>query len=358
MDLLRRSMMGVFAYAFLLPMIFLAFDFHLLQPMLSLYFSAAMLLISALRMIHKIFTPRLYDYSAKLWFRLFALLSMSHAIVLSTVFTLSMNDPRFVTITQVSMLVFAGVVSGALIALSPRIKLALVNLVLMLAPSIVTALIVADKSAFSLMILVFGCYAAAIGIRSHREYMRSFKIETLLDSQKSELEKLNKMDPLTHIYNRGYFNTQFEYQWNTGVRHNIRQTLLLIDVDHFKLVNDNYGHLVGDTCLQHIAQLIKVSVKRKNDLVARFGGEEFVLLLDASNSQQAMEIADTIRQSIAVHLFKHSEKTFNVTVSIGIASVIPTPKMSSNSLIEAADKALYQAKDRGRNQIVLSTELA
>jgi len=351
-------MTGVFVYALLLPVVFWPFDFHLLQPLLSLYFAGAMLLISILRIVHKVFTVRLYDYSATLWFWIFAILSLSHAIVLSTVFAFSIYDARFTPIIHVSMLAVGGVVSGAMIALIPRIKFALFNMVVLLAPSFVAGLIVADKLAFSLMILVFGCYIAAIGIRSHREYIRSFKIEILLDSQKSELEKLNKMDALTHIYNRGYFNTQFEYQWNTGVRHNIRQTLLLVDIDHFKLINDSYGHLAGDTCLRHIAQLINASVKRKNDLVARFGGEEFALLLDASDGHEAMKIAETIRQSIADCSFKHDDKTFKVTVSIGVASVIPTPKMNSNRLIEAADKALYHAKDEGRDQVVLSTDLA
>ncbi|MFT6898721.1 MAG: diguanylate cyclase (GGDEF)-like protein [Paraglaciecola sp.] len=358
MDLLKRSMTGVLVYAFVLPVIFLAFDFHRLQPMLSLYLAGSMLLISILRLLHKIFTPRLYDYSAKLWFWIFAILSLGHAIVLSTVFAFSMYDTRFIPILHVIILTVGGVASGALIGLVPRIKFALFNLFVLLVPSIVIGLLLEDRYVFSVMILIFGFYIAAIGIRSHREYIRSFKIEALLDRQKSELEALNKTDALTHIYNRGYFNTQFEYQWNTGMRHNIRQTLLLIDIDHFKLINDNYGHLVGDTCLQQIAQLVNVSVNRKNDLVARFGGEEFALLLDASDSHQAIQIAETIRQSIADCSFKHDDITFNVTVSIGVASVIPTPKMNSNRLIEAADKALYQAKDKGRNQVVLSTELA
>lgn len=356
MDLLKRSMTGVFVYALLLPVVFWPFDFHLLQPVLSLYFAGTMLLISIFRIMHKIFTVQLYNYSAKLWFRIFAILSLGHAAVLSAVFAFGIYDPRFIPINHVTMLAMGGVASGALIALMPRIKFAIFNMVVLLAPSIFAGLILADKLAFSLMILVFGCYITAIGLRSHREYIRSFKIEALLDSQKSKLEKLNKMDALTHIYNRGYFNSQFEYQWNTGVRHTIRQTLLLIDVDHFKLINDNYGHLVGDICLQHIAQLVNVSVKRKNDLVARFGGEEFAVLLDASDNQQAMEIAETIRQSIAESSFKHGANYIKVTVSIGIASMMPTPQMNSNRLIEAADKALYQAKNKGRNQVVLSTE--
>ncbi|MFQ3237550.1 MAG: diguanylate cyclase (GGDEF)-like protein [Paraglaciecola sp.] len=358
MDMLRRSITGIWVYAMLIPVAFLPFDFHLLQPVFSLYFAGTMLLISILRIVHKVFTLRLYNYSPRLWFWIFAILLLSHGAVLSTLFTLGIYDPRFIPINDIVMLGVGAIVSGSVIVLMPRIKFALLMIVVLLAPSFVNGLIVADRSALSLMILIFGCYIAAIGLRSHREYIRSFKIEALLGKQKSELEKLNKMDALTRIYNRGYFNTQFEYQWNIGVRHSVRQTLLLIDVDHFKLINDNYGHLVGDTCLLHIAQLINNLVKRKNDLVARFGGEEFALLLDASDSQQAMEIAESIRQSIANCPFDHGDKNFNVTVSIGIASVVPTPKMNSNRLIEMADKALYQAKDSGRNQVEMSTHMA
>lgn len=356
MDILRRSMTGVFVYAILLPLVFWPFDFHLLQPQLSWYFAGSMLFISVLRLIHKRYTNYLYGYSAKLWFNLFALLSLGHAAILSTVFAFGIYDPRFIPIIHVTMLAVGGIASGALIALAPRIRFALINLSVLLVPSIIIGLVLEGKSAYSLMITVYGMYVASVGIRSHKEYLRSFRIEQQLDKQKSELETLNKMDALTHVFNRGHFNTQFESQWNMGVRHNIRQTLLLIDVDHFKVINDSYGHLVGDSCLQNIAQLITQGVKRKNDLVARFGGEEFALLLDDSDAQQAAEIAQGIRQAIASKSFNHSEHMFNVTVSVGIASVMPTPQMNSNSLIESADKALYQAKDGGRNQVVVSTE--
>lgn len=134
-----------------------------------------------------------------------------------------------------------------------------------------------------------------LGRRSHDEYIRAFKIEYELESKRQELEISNKIDPLTQIYNRGHFNTVFKYLWAAGIRNEQKQSLLLIDIDHFKSVNDKYGHLFGNECLIKIAGTIHQTAKKDTDLNACFGGEEFAVLLSHTCLKDSCRMAVSIR---------------------------------------------------------------
>jgi diguanylate cyclase (GGDEF)-like protein len=351
MDMLSRSMTGIVVYAVLLPAVFWPFDFHQLQPQLSFIFAASMLMVSLLRLVHKVLTPRLYDYSANLWRGLFIFLSLCHASILSIFFVYAIYDERFNPVVNVSMLAIGGISSGAVFALIPRVKLALSNLIFLLMPSIIAGLLISDKLPFAGMLALYFAFIAMIGARSSKEYIRSFEIELALEEQNKEIEQQSKIDALTHIYNRGYFNIELEKQWEYAKRLNIKISLLLVDVDHFKAFNDNHGHLLGDACLVHIASTIDQVAKRKTDLAARFGGEEFAVLILEKEGENAALIAELLRQKIAESSFHVDGQSFPVTVSVGVASIKPDGKIASRQLIEQADSALYQAKNQGRNCI-------
>lgn len=346
-------MTGVVVYGFMLPVVFWPFDFYILQPLLSKVFALSMLFISILRGFHYVLTKPIYQYSVKLWRSSFFFLSLCHASILSTFFVFSIFDERFTGILHVTMLAIGGISSGAVVALVPRIKFALVNLSVLLIPSIVLGIITSEKFPFAVMIAVFFGYIAMIGVRSSKEYNRSFEIELMLDQQKNELERLSKIDALTNIYNRGYFNLEFEKQWEYASRLKLRLSLLLVDVDHFKAFNDNYGHLLGDACLMHVAKIINQVGKRETDLAARFGGEEFVLLILENEGKEAVKVAEVLRQKIEKSPFKVDGRSFPVTVSIGVASIQPSHKIDSRQLIEQADSALYKAKHQGRNLVIV-----
>ncbi|WP_412972639.1 GGDEF domain-containing protein [Glaciecola sp. MF2-115] len=352
MDLLRRSMTGNIVYAVLFPAVFWPFDFHKSEPQLSLVFAASMLIISLFRLVHWYNTERLYQYSPQLWRSFFTLFSLSHASILSLFFALAMYDPRFEPILNVTMLAIGGIASSAIVALMPRITLALVNLAILLVPSIIAGFYLDDKTAYAVMILVYVSFIALMGLRSSKEYQRSFQIETQLDEQRKVLEQLNKVDALTEIYNRGYFNIEFANQWQNGIRHNISTALLLIDIDHFKKFNDKHGHLCGDACLVHVANLISEKIKRTTDMVARYGGEEFVVLLTECNEEDAAKLAEKIRHAIESKPFEFDGRSLSVTACIGVAAMMPNVDQEKELLIEAADKAMYVAKKAGRNKVI------
>lgn len=189
---------------------------------------------------------------------------------------------------------------------------------------------------------------------AHRE---TDKANQELQAANSELEKMSMVDGLTGISNRRYFDNFLEKLWSINARENFPIALIMIDIDHFKKFNDTYGHLAGDQCLKEIATVIDNTVKRKGDFVARFGGEEFAVLLSNSTEKKAVELAERIRKNIENTEITCGENKIPVTISIGVASLTSNHKIIPDTLISAADSALYQAKNEGRNRVVKATSL-
>ncbi len=351
MDLHRLSIPGIYIYALILPIIFLTFDFHVHHPLLSFVYSIIMLMLSSLRLIHAKFSLVLYEKSRQLWFYLLTSLQFTQAGIIGTVLALAMYDPRFSSINHMIILAISAISSGALIAQTPQFKVALSNLIVLLLPSLLVYIFVDSYFNFVFLFIFYGIGQIFILLHAHKNYYRGLLNEEELTSQRKSLEAANKLDPLTKIYNRGYFNTAYELNWEMAIRHKHSQALLIIDVDYFKAVNDNHGHLVGDKCLISVANIINSVARRKTDLVARFGGEEFIILLDDTPKEAVLELAEEIRSAVAESVYKEGDTNLKVTVSIGVSITIPQLNMPPNDLIKTADKALYRAKEAGRNRV-------
>ena len=166
-----------------------------------------------------------------------------------------------------------------------------------------------------------------------------------------KLEELATTDALTGLKNRRKFDAEIDAEWRRAARHKTPLALLMIDADHFKAFNDSFGHQAGDEILVGIAICISDSVRRAGDCAARYGGEEFAVLLPGLGSAEAVGIAETIRLKV----MEWSDGATPTTVSVGIASLTPSPGMDWSLLVKAADKALYAAKAGGRNQSVLAS---
>jgi len=180
--------------------------------------------------------------------------------------------------------------------------------------------------------------------------------EQALENANSELRRLAHVDGLTQVANRRYFNEWLEREWQQAVREQRPITVVLIDVDFFKLYNDTYGHLAGDRCLTQVAAALQSVVKRPTDLLARYGGEEFVALLPNTPMAGAAIVAQEMRHAVAQRQILHEKSTVKpyITLSIGIASWIPTLYQSPELLVNTADAALYLAKQQGRDRVVLA----
>jgi len=169
-----------------------------------------------------------------------------------------------------------------------------------------------------------------------------------------ELERISSLDGLTGIANRRHFDTIFDREWHRAMRETSPLSLIMCDVDYFKLYNDSYGHQAGDECLKLITSSLSNGMQRPSDLVARYGGEEFVILLPGTHARGAIKIAERLRKAIVALQLPHEHSTVLdcVTVSLGAATIAPMIKHQPKVLLLAADKALYAAKQAGRNQVI------
>ena len=190
-------------------------------------------------------------------------------------------------------------------------------------------------------------------LESNNKILRHLSDQLKLANQ--ELRKLASIDSLTRLYNRRRFDESYKAEWCRMVREEKPLSVIMCDVDFFKAYNDTYGHPMGDRCLQNIAQAIRKACKRPADIVARYGGEEFIIALPDTDSAGAIYIAEKIRTELANLKLSHRKSPISssVTLSLGIATQIPRETTSSAQLIDSADRALYAAKDRGRNRFEL-----
>ena len=171
-----------------------------------------------------------------------------------------------------------------------------------------------------------------------------------LEEANHELEQKNTLDELTGLFNRRYYDQKILAEYRRSKRNLTPLSLVLIDIDHFKAVNDTYGHLAGDQCLVWLSQYIKESLKRSTDMAFRYGGEEFCLILPDTDSKGAMALAETLRKNLAKQGFDYKGINIALTISNGIYTYQQQENVMPEQIFAGADKALYQAKHNGRNQ--------
>ncbi len=179
------------------------------------------------------------------------------------------------------------------------------------------------------------------------------RLHLRLARQQTLLERLAKVDPLTSIGNRRKYDEVFEREFKVSSRAQTPFSLAMIDIDHFKSYNDQYGHVYGDAALKKVAGLIESNLRRPRDFVARFGGEEFVAILPDTSAEQARLAMENCRRAVAEFALEANVDGVDsrLTISIGGTTCIPEPGIQANHLLTEADSMLYQAKKLGRNQI-------
>jgi diguanylate cyclase (GGDEF)-like protein len=192
------------------------------------------------------------------------------------------------------------------------------------------------------------------GLQLHNKELEALVDERTkaLEEANFKLELLSNTDGLTGTANRRSFDMALEQEWNRAQRSGIPLALIMLDVDHFKDYNDNYGHLAGDDCLRALTQILFKEIRRSGELVARYGGEEFVVLMPDSTIDQALDAAQRIQRAVWLMALPHAETPAGiVTFSFGVASLNPSLRYVPEELVRQADLALYRAKGLGRNRI-------
>lgn len=226
-------------------------------------------------------------------------------------------------------------------------------------PSVSAAIIIGGSENYILVLLLFFAlfYVFEASRVSSRDYRDAIDSRWEAYNRAKQMEQLSITDQLTGLHNRMYFSKSFPREWKRCSRLKIPLSALLIDLDHFKVINDSYGHIAGDECLIKVAAVMKSEIKRDTDIVARYGGEEFIIILPDLSLSLSTEFAKRLVRRIAEIDIFWEGKRIHVTCSIGLASLVPDPDIDSQLLLKAADDAMYQAKEKGRNQYCISQQI-
>ena len=184
---------------------------------------------------------------------------------------------------------------------------------------------------------------------------RLVDMKAALDKANKDLVRLSLTDQLTDVLNRRAFNQRLLQVWQRAMLNQSKVSVALIDIDHFKLYNDHYGHMKGDDCLKAVAQCIHQTVIDEDCMVARYGGEEFVILMPKKGLQEGQKVAQKVLDAVLALQIPHEKSTSSpvVSISVGVAEALSYGKEDYNLLTHNADVALYQAKDKGRSRVEL-----
>ena len=351
-DLKKRSTPGIVFYVLLAVLVLVSDDFYQRQPNISLGFLSSIIGICLFRLIHLPIYRWTDGTREKLNRAIFFASVVLTAIIWGVWFVRFMTLDGEHTAKLVMAICTAGLSAGGVVAFVPNLRLSVVFNFSMLVPTIVVMIVRQINLPLALSILLFSIYLVMVALRANREYWKALENELLLIEKTEELNTLSRIDDLTGLYNRRHFDERLDHEWKKAKRVQRPPTLLLCDIDHFKQINDQYGHQAGDEFLKLTASLLRTVFKRNTDLVARYGGEEFIVLMTDIAPGTAYALAEEMRRRMAEILMPYKGHNISATMSIGVASDTPA-NATRESLISRADSALYRAKQKGRNRTEL-----
>ena len=207
----------------------------------------------------------------------------------------------------------------------------------------------ADR-ALAVAMSFYGIYLAGALVRSHAEYLRRLRLDLALREQRDLYEHLSRTDPLTGVYNRRHFTARLDQAAQQAQQGGPGLTLVILDVDHFKLVNDRHGHVVGDACLKALADRLQRAFPPHQSILARLGGEEFGVLFEGT-AAQALSAAEALRHDLVMRPLECDGQRLTVTASMGLGAFDAVEHGDGDGLYRAVDTALYDAKGQGRNRV-------
>ena len=268
-------------------------------------------------------------------------------------------SPLFQESIAPNMIAGAGLCAGGLASLAPSRRFLTFFLAPMLVPSSIALIMVghpfsASQVALSALLFV-GLYGIS-GIQ-RKEYFNALNSQYQLEEKSNQLAELNTLDPMTGLRNKRYFDEKMNDEFHRAIRDKMPISLILIDLDHFKQVNDIYGHLIGDECLKEMSRTLKGKFNRTMDTLARVGGEEFAALLPTLPHDQAMVLADKLRWQIEQISIRYGDSSISITASLGVSTLYPSADSCAHDLFHRADVALYEAKRLGRNRVACAPVL-
>jgi diguanylate cyclase (GGDEF)-like protein len=354
-DLKKRSTIGIIFYILLSLIAIFADDFYSRHTSFSLIFLLSNTGICLFRLIHL----RVYRKTGERYKTFNKGIFFSSVIVTALIWGLMLalimlQEEEHVT-KLITTVCVAGLCAGGVVAFIPHQRLSFFFNIAMLMPFVIIMLVNGLNLPIATMLFLYSVYLTFIAYRGNQEYWDALENEDLLEIKSLELARLSNTDVLTGLYNRRYFDDAMDREWKRSGRNNSLISIILMDIDHFKTINDTYGHQVGDDYLRKMAEILTSVFKRDSDIVARYGGEEFIILLPGVDTDHAFQLAEKATHKISSMIIDYQGTKVGTTISSGVSCCIPSFNSRSDSIIADADKALYMAKQRGRDQVVVHT---
>ncbi len=351
-DLKKRSTIGIIFYFFTLVVVLFSNGYHQRNPEFSNHFLFLLSGICLFRLLHLSMSARMsskFDFiNRTIFYSSVALTALIWGVGFGKIM---IQD--FESQTKLLMVVCtSGMCSGGVVAFIPSLRLSIVFSIFMLVPAIICMTFYQLDLSLMALILLFLLYMGFMAKRGNKEYWDAIENEYLLEEKSKDLKKMSRTDSLTGLHNRRYFDQMFEFEWRLAIRNTTLLSAIICDIDHFKKVNDQYGHLAGDAYLEKVAKELKSIFMRETDIVARYGGEEFVIVIPGESQDNVVTMAENIRINIENLILNFQQQKIQTTISLGIATYVPQPNDRKDVLISRADKALYQSKSSGRNKVM------
>lgn len=347
-DLDERTVYGTFIYLAAWTLIGWGANFHIDQPRYYYLFTTLFITLSITRVIYfKLFLNKSPNNPYRYITRYFNILlpSSLFGLILALSMSVTTFEPLFLYIL---MTVFALLSAGS-VNFCPDKTLSYAFLTSLTIPALLAIFLSSsDRHIEGIMLTLYSMYMFFLSNRLSKEYITRI-------SQQFELEELNRQDGLTGLANRKYFDQSLSLSLKKHSRAQLPMSLLFIDIDYFKKINDTYGHAAGDQVIIELANQLRMVFRRETDLVARIGGEEFAIILDNCAEEYAFYIAETMRKRIKDSEVLYDNQSLEITVSIGAISFIPTATTELEQVYKKADDNLYSAKRSGRDKVIAST---
>lgn len=351
-DLKKRSDIGIVFYLVVAGIVLLSESYHSRHPDFSKLFLFSFAGICLFRLLHLPIAKWMQPKFEKFNTRIFIFSAALTAVIWGAGFANFMIHEGDLYAALLMVMCTVGLCSGEVVAFTPYFRLAIVYAFFVLVPPMGAMLFFKMNLPLVLALGSLGAYLLYLARNGNREYWDGLEAEYILNQRSKALEKMNRIDDLTDLYNRRYFDETFAFEWNRSIRDKTPISIIIFDIDDFKQINDQYGHLAGDQYLVATAGVIKHTFKRQTDITARYGGDEFIVLISNTAMGNVNILAEKVRTKLeALHL-EYEGQTFQASISAGVATCVPDQKQAPSSLILKADKALYQSKTSGRNKVI------
>jgi diguanylate cyclase (GGDEF)-like protein len=358
LDLAERVHNGLFLYPAIcmVLMLMLVDGYAQRHPMFVGINTACLVAITAGRLLYNRGLAARLEHHFTRHLALFRSFSLAHNLYWGVLCAILLQAPDAPNLRWMMLMCTVGITAGGTVIVAIDGLLPLIYPICTLAPTVITALEQGGSTNLGIsgLALVMTAYSMVLSRLVSRDYWAKLQGQALLEQRARELEVISRQDALTQIPNRLRFQEALPQTWRDARRRHEPMAIAIVDLDHFKKINDTYGHPFGDLCLQAAARALTGSVHRPGDLVARFGGEEFVVLMANTDMAGASQVAERMLAAIRNTVVKQGPHVATLSCSIGVSMTTPQADQDdaqAEDLLQEADIALYFAKQHGRAQV-------